>query len=57
MPKKSPFGHLKKGGLHRALHIKPSAKIPYSRLMAAKAQGGHLAKMAQFALNARKFKH
>jgi len=49
--------HLNKGGLHRALGIPEGQEIPESMLRACIKKGGHLAKMAQFALNARGFKH
>lgn len=49
--------HLKKNKLHHALGIKPGTEIPLERLEEAKKKGGKMAKMAQFALNARNFKH
>ncbi len=49
--------HLKKNKLHLALGIKPGTEIPMERLEEAKAKGGKMAKMAQFAINARSFKH
>ena len=50
--------HLRKGGLHKALGISPSETIPSDKLESAKNSGNeHLRKMAQFAINAKKFKH
>jgi len=47
-----------KGRLHKALGVKKGAKIPVARLRkAAKSKNETLRKRAQFALNARKFKH
>jgi hypothetical protein len=42
--------HLRKGGLHRALHIPEDEKIPADRLEAAKnSPNSHVAHMANFA--------
>jgi hypothetical protein len=47
-----------KGALHRALHIKQGDPIPASRLEKAKdSPNKHVAQMANFALNARGWKH
>jgi len=45
-----------KGLLHEKLHVKQGEKIPESKLKAAEAKGGKLAKEAQFAENVRKGK-
>jgi hypothetical protein len=55
--RKKPFGKLKKGQLHRDLHIPQGKKIPVSRLRAAAKRKGVVGRRARFALNARKFKH
>jgi hypothetical protein len=49
--------HLKKGQLHRDLHVKAGRKIPISKLRAAAKRKGVVGRRARFALNARKFKH
>lgn len=49
--------HLKKNRLHEALKIPVGETIPVEKLHAAAKKGGKLAKMANFALNARKFEH
>lgn len=47
-----------KGALHRALHVKQGDPIPTSRLEKAKdSPNKHVAQMANFALNARSWKH
>lgn len=47
-----------KGDLHKALGIPEGEEIPVSKLKeAVKSEDEHLRKMAQFALNARNFKH
>lgn len=52
------LGNLKKGALHSQLGIKQGEKIPISKLMAAKSSKDPvLAKRANFAINARKWKH
>lgn len=44
--------------LHRALGVHEGAKIPTGMLTAAAKSGTpHMRSMAQFALNAKKFKH
>lgn len=49
---------LKKGALHRDLGIKKGKKIPLAReRAAAHSKNPKLRKRAQFALNARKWKH
>jgi hypothetical protein len=46
------------GRLHRALHVPPGKKIPVAKLeKAAHSKSPALRKEAQFALNARHFKH
>lgn len=59
MPKSSnPFGHLKKGALHKQLGYGPGTKIPLAALeTASRSSNPLLRKRAQFALNARSFKH
>lgn len=50
--------HLRKGGLHRALGMSEKKEIPDAKLDAAlESKNGHVRKMAQFAKNAKKFKH
>jgi hypothetical protein len=50
--------HLRKGGLHRALHIPEDEKIPADRLEAAKnSKNSHVAHMANFAHTMGGFKH
>ena len=50
--------HLRKGGLHRALHIPEGEKIPAERIEAAKnSPNEHVRKMANFAHTMSKFKH
>ena len=42
--------HLRKGGLHRALHVPEGEKIPHEKLMAARhSDNSHIAHMANFA--------
>jgi hypothetical protein len=52
--------HIKKknkGKLHRALNVAPGKPIPAAKLQAAdKSKNPSLREMAQFAINARKFK-
>lgn len=59
MSKKSnPFGNLKKGALHKQLGYAQGTKIPLAALeTASRSKDAKLAKRAQFALNARGFKH
>lgn len=57
MAKKNWIGPLKKGALHKDLHIAMGHGIPLSKLKKAKAKGGLEAKRAQFAINARKWNH
>ena len=55
---KSPFGHLEKGALHKSLGVPQGQKIPLSRIESAlRSSDPTLKKRAQFAMNARKFKH
>jgi hypothetical protein len=50
--------HLRKGGLHRALHIPEDEKIPAERLAAARnSKNSHVAHMANFAHTMGGFKH
>jgi hypothetical protein len=50
--------HLRKGGLHRALHVAPDEKIPAEKLAAARnSDNEHVRKMAEFAHTMGKFKH
>lgn len=47
-----------KGKLHKALGVPEGAKIPSSKLAKAKASSSPaMRKMANFAINAKKFKH
>lgn len=50
--------HLRKGGLHDALHIPQDQKIPADRLAAAKnSPNAHVAKMANLAATMKHWKH
>jgi len=50
--------HLRKGGLHRALHIPEDETIPADRLAAARnSKNEHVRKMAEFSHTMSKFKH
>ena len=50
--------HLRKGGLHKALHIPEGEKIPAERLEAAKnSPNEHVRHMANFAHTMGGFKH
>ena len=50
--------HLRKGGLHRALHIPEGESIPVKRLEAARnSSNEHVRKMAEFAHTMKGFKH
>jgi hypothetical protein len=50
--------HLRKGGLHRALHIPENEVIPKERIESAKnSPNAHVAKMAHFASTMSKWKH
>lgn len=50
--------HLRKGGLHRALHVPEGEKIPASKIEAAKhSKNEHVRQMANFAHTMSKFKH
>ena len=61
MAKKSSGIRIKKsrqGSLHRALGVKKGGKIPVSKLKrAARSKSPSLRKKAQFAINARKWRH
>lgn len=46
-----------KGELHAELGVPKIRKIPVSTLKSVAAKGGKEAKQAQFAINARQFKH
>ncbi len=55
---KLPAFKLKKGALHKMLGVSPKKKLTTKQLEQAKASGNPLErKRAQFAINARKFKH
>lgn len=50
--------HLRKGGLHDALHIPKDEKIPADRLEAAKnSPNSHVQHMANMASTMKHFKH
>lgn len=50
--------HLRKGGLHKALSVPMSEKIPAEKIAAAKGSSNpHVAKMANFATTMSHFKH
>ena len=49
----SAFGHIHKGAFHRWLGKSPGAPITASDIARGKAAGGHAAKMANFAKNAK----
>jgi hypothetical protein len=50
--------HLRKGGLHKALGISLTEKIPQDKKeAAAKSSNKHIAAMGQLALNFEKMKH
>lgn len=50
--------HLRKGGLHRALHVPLGEKIPAEKIAAAKnSSNAHVAHMANFAHTMSGFKH
>lgn len=50
--------HLRKGGLHDALHIPQDQHIPADRLAAAKnSPNAHVAKMANLAATMKHWKH
>jgi len=49
--------HLKKNQLHKDVGKAPGAKLSAADLAKEKAKGGVYAKRAQFAENARKWKH
>jgi hypothetical protein len=49
--------HLRKGGLHRALHIPEGEPIPADKLEAARhSKNEHIRKMAEFAHTMKGFK-
>lgn len=53
-----PFGNLKKGALHKDLGVAKGKKIPLAKIKKAEGSSNPtLRKRAQFADNARKFKH
>ncbi len=56
-PKWIQKAHLKKNKLHDKLGVKHGEKLTDAQLQKAKAIGGKTAKMAQFAINAKSFKH
>lgn len=50
--------HLRKGGLHRALHVPEGQSIPAEKLSAAKhSSNEHVRHMANFAATMSHFKH
>lgn len=50
--------HLRKGGLHRALHVPEGEKIPAEKLAAAKhSENEHVRHMANFAHTMAGFSH
>ncbi len=50
--------HLRKGGLHRALHVPEGEKIPEAKVEAAShSSNEHLRHMASFAKTMSGFKH
>jgi hypothetical protein len=50
--------HLRKSGLHHALHIPEDQKIPADRLESAKnSPNSHVQHMANMAANMKRFKH
>jgi hypothetical protein len=50
--------HLRKGGLHRALHVPEGEKIPAKKLEAARhSDNEHIRKMSEFAHTMSGFKH
>ena len=50
--------HLRKGGLHKALHVPMGEKIPAEKIEAAKhSENSHVAHMANFAHTMSGFKH
>lgn len=50
--------HLRKGGLHRALHVPEGEKIPASKIEAAThSSNEHVRHMANFAKTMKGFKH
>jgi len=51
------IGHIKKGAFHRWLGKKPGAPITAADIQRGLKAGGHAAKMANFARNAKKFHH
>jgi hypothetical protein len=50
----SAFGHIHKGAFHRWLGKSPGAPITASDIARGKAAGGHAAKMANFAEEAKR---
>jgi hypothetical protein len=52
------LNHLRRGGLHAALHVSPDSKIPAEKLAAAKhSKNEHVRHMANFAATMSHFKH
>ena len=54
---RKPIGPIKKGGFHRWLGKKQSAPITGADIRKGLKAGGHAAKMANFARNAKKWHH
>lgn len=52
------LNHLRRGGLHRALHVPEDKPIPKEKLAAAKnSKSPHIKHMAEFASTMSHFKH
>lgn len=50
--------HLRRGGLHKALGVKPGEKIPAGKLASARnSSNSHIAHMANFAHTMKSWKH
>lgn len=49
--------HLRRGALHRALHVRAGKRIPLGKLQGAARKPGRIGKEARFALTARGFRH
>ena len=55
--KRKPIGDIKKGGFHNWLGKSQDSPITGSDIKKGLAAGGHAAKMANFARNAKKWNH
>jgi hypothetical protein len=52
------MSHLRRGGLHRALHVPENETIPEAKIAAARnSSNSHIAHMANFAHTMGGFKH